>query len=242
VNLFKPKFCNGQVLEVAGARLVLKTNARARRVSLRVDGARGEVIAVAPNERRLSEAVDFAHQRSAWIAERLKARPRGAPFAPGQAIPLRGELIRLEASGDAAAARFARDDEGRKIISGGEGEAFARRIERLLRAEAKKELQVRTDVHVAALGLKHAGVAVADPKSRWGSCTPSRGTIRYSWRLIMAPSWVLDYVAAHEVAHLVHADHSPRFWAVVKGLLGDEKAGRRWLRAHGATLHAVGRG
>lgn len=241
MNLFKPKYANGQVLELAGARLVLKTNARARRVSIRVDGARGEVVAVAPNERRLTEAVDFAFSRADWIAARLKARPRGTPFAPGGAIPLRGEPVRLEASGNAAAARFVRDETGVRIVSGGEGEAFARRVERLLRAEAKRELQARTEVHAAALGLKVPAVGIADPKSRWGSCTPSRGTIRYSWRLIMAPDWVLDYVAAHEVAHLVHADHSPRFWAVVKQLLGDEKAGRRWLRAHGNALHAVGR-
>ena len=241
MNLFKPKFSNGQVLEIAGARLVLRTNARARRVSIRVDGARGEVVAVAPNERRLSEAVDFAHQRLDWIAERLKARPQGAPFAPGRALPLRGEPVRLDASGNAAAARFVRDDQGLRIVSGGEGDAFARRVERLLRAEAKRELQARTEVHAAALGLKAPAVSIADPKSRWGSCTPARGTIRYSWRLIMAPGWVLAYVAAHEVAHLIHADHSPRFWAVVKQLLGDEKAGRRWLRAHGHELHAVGR-
>jgi hypothetical protein len=242
VSLFKPKYADGDVLEIEGVRVVLKANGRARRVSLRVDSARNRVVAVAPSEKRLSEAVAFARERAPWMLERLAARPAGRPFAPGATVPLRGEPVPLVAVPGAAAARLVRDEAGLRITSGGAGEAFARRIERLLRAEAKADLEARTAVHVRALGLSLPKVGLADPKSRWGSCTPSRGTIRYSWRLILAPSWVLDYVAAHEVAHLVHADHSPNFWAVVKRLLGDEKRGRAWLRAHGNELHAVGRG
>ena len=246
MSLFGPRLKqglkHGDVLEIGGARVVLRANPRARRVSLRVNSASGEVIAVAPSERRLPEAVDFARQRQGWIAARLKARTPGAPFAPGSTIPFRGDLVRLEPVAGASAARALQGAAGVRIVSGGEGEAFSRRVESLLRREAARALQGRTAVHASALGLSLPRVSVTDPKSRWGSCTPSRGTIRYSWRLIMAPPWVLDYVAAHEVAHLVHGDHSPAFWAVVKRLLGDEKAGRRWLRTHGHTLHAVGRG
>jgi hypothetical protein len=240
VNLLKPRYVDGDVVEIDGVRVVLKTNARARRVSLRVDAARNRVVAVAPSERRLSEAVAFARERTPWMLERLAARPAGRPFVPGGGVPLRGAVVPLVAVPGAAAARLVEDAAGLRIVSGGTGEAFARRVERLLRAEARRDLEARTEIHVRALGLALPKVALADPKSRWGSCTPSRGTIRYSWRLILAPPWVLDYVAAHEVAHLVHADHSPRFWAVVKSLLGDEKRGRAWLRAHGGELHAVG--
>jgi len=92
---------------------------------------------------------------------------------------------------------------------------------------------------------------VADPKARWGSCRPPRrqgfgataevGRIRYSWRLVLATEAVLDYVAAHECAHLIEANHSPRFWAVVHDLVGDHRPHRAWLKAHGPRLHAFGR-
>ncbi len=83
-------------------------------------------------------------------------------------------------------------------------------------------------------------VSIVDTRSRWGSCSPHNRSIRYSWRVIMAPPAVADYLAAHEVAHLVHADHSPAYWAVVARLVGDHRPHRRWLRDHGAALHAVG--
>jgi predicted metal-dependent hydrolase len=242
VSLFRPRFHHGDILEVAGRRVVLKINPKARRISLRVAASGAEVVAVAPTERRLSEAAAFARERAAWIASRLAAQPQGEPFEPGAEIPFRGGRVRLERVPGASAARLVEDEAGVRIVSGGEGPAFARRVERLLRAEAQRQVLARTEVHVAALGLKAPKVSLADPKSRWGSCTPGRGTIRYSWRLILAPDRVLDYVAAHEVAHLVHGDHSARFWAVVRKLVGDEKPQRRWLRTHGPALHAVGRG
>ncbi|HYE42656.1 MAG TPA: SprT family zinc-dependent metalloprotease, partial [Caulobacteraceae bacterium] len=215
--------------------------ARARRISLRIDAARGEAVAVAPSARRLAEAASFARSRAGWAAERLAARPQGAAFAPDRAVPLRGRPTRLVAVPGQGAARLIHEPEGAVIVSGGEGEAFARRVQNLMRREALAELTERTAHHARALGLKVPTVAVGDPKSRWGSCTPGRGSIRYSWRLILAPAHVLDYVAAHEVAHLVHADHSPRFWAVVKQLVGEKLEGRAWLKAHGGSLHAVGR-
>ena len=239
MSFFKPRLAHGDVIEVEGVRVRLKVHAAARRVSLRVDG-RGEAVAIAPNERRLAEAAAFARTKADWLRTRSAHAPSRTGFAPGAVIPLRGEPVRLAASGNAAAARLVRTPDGPAIVSGGEGDAFARRVGRLLQREARADLTARTEVHARALGLPAPKVALGDPKSRWGSCTPGRGSIRYSWRLILAPPFVLDYVAAHEVAHLVHADHSPRFWTVVKTLLGDEKAGRQWLKAHGRDLHAVG--
>ncbi len=242
MNLFGQRHRAGDVIDVAGVRVLLKVNRRARRVSVRIDAARGMAVAVAPSERRLSEAVAFARARSDWMGERLAAGPEQVPFAPGAVIPFRGESARLEAVPGASAARLVCDDDGLRIVSGGEGAAFSRRVERFLRAEAKRAVEARTEAHVRSLGVKQPRVSIADPGSRWGSCTPSRGTIRYSWRLIMAPESVLDYVCAHEAAHLVHGDHSPRFWALVRSLVGDEKAPRRWLSNQGMALHAIGRG
>ena len=241
MSLFGPRLRDGDVFEIDGARIRLKVNPRARRISLRIDAARGEAVAVAPSLRRLSEAASFAKSRAGWAVERLAAGPARQSIRPEASIPLRGRPTRLMASGNAAAARLTAFGGEPVIVSGGEGEAFARRVESLLRREALADLREATARHAGALGLKPPKVGVGDPKSRWGSCTPTRGSIRYSWRLVLAPPAVLDYVAAHEVAHLVHADHSPRFWAVVKSLAGPRLEGRAWLKAHGAQLHAVGR-
>lgn len=232
----------GSVLDLDGLPLRLTVNRRARRVSIRIDAARGQAVAVAPSERRLADAVAFARTKTAWIADRLAERPGGSgAYAPDSTVPLEGVDIRLEQAPGSAAARLVDTPSGMAIRSGGEGEAYARRIENLLKRMARERLAHHTGVHCRALNLKPPRVGIGDPKSRWGSCTPGRGSIRYSWRLILAPPEILDYVAAHEVAHLVHADHSPAFWAVVHGLVGDHRPHRAWLRANGAALHAVGR-
>ena len=236
------RLAHNQTLDLDGARIRLSVNRRARRVSIRIDAARGEAVAVAPSERRLADAVAFARSKHQWIAEKLAARPTGAGYAPGLTVPLEGVATRLEQTPGAAAARLVDTPAGLAIRSGGEGEAFARRIENLLKRMARERLAHHTGVHARTLGLKSPKVGIGDPKSRWGSCTPGRGSIRYSWRLILAPPEILDYVAAHEVAHLIHADHSPAFWGVVERLIGDHKPYRAWLRANGAGLHAVGRG
>jgi len=232
----------GQRLQLEGGfALRLRVNPRARRISLRIDGRAGEAVAVAPSERRLADAVAFARSRADWIVERLAARPAGTALAPGATIPFRGVTVRLEASGGAGAARLIPGPEGDRIVSGGEGEAFARRVVNLLRRAAREALAARTEVHLRALDLPPVVLTINDPASRWGSCSPVARSIRYSWRVIMAPPEVLDYLAAHEVAHLVHANHSSAYWAVVHDLVGDHRPFRTWLRQHGPGLHAVGR-
>ena len=236
------QYRNGQRLPLdGGAALRLSVNPRARRVSIRIDARAGEAVAVAPSERRLGDAVAFARSKAGWIAERLEARVEGRPLAPGQTILVRGRPTRLESTGTTGAARLTTDAEGPVIRSGGEGEAYARRVENLLKRLARETLVARTEVHLHALRQKPVRVSIADTRSRWGSCSPHNRSIRYSWRVVMAPPEVLDYLAAHEVAHLVHADHSPAYWSVVHGLVGDHRLFRAWLREHGQALHAVGR-
>lgn len=221
--------------------LRLSVNPRARRISIRIDARAGEAVAVAPSERRLTDAVAFARSKADWIAARLTRRPTGDPIEPGGRIPLYGRWARLEATGGAGAARLIEDETGRRIISGGEGEAYARRVVNLLKRLARDRLQERSDVHLAALGQRPVKLSINDAGSRWGSCSPATRAIRYSWRVVMAPPEILDYLAAHEVAHLIHADHSPAYWSVVERLIGDHRPYRKWLRDHGAALHAVGR-
>jgi predicted metal-dependent hydrolase len=234
------QYRNGQRLPLDGQPVRLSVNPRARRISIRIDGRAGEAVLVAPSERSLAQAVAFARTRAGWIAERLTARPECEALAPGGTVPVFGRKARLVSTGGAGAARLTEDADGPVIASGGEGEAFARRVENLLKRTARDTLVARTEVHRATLGQKPVKVSIGDPKSRWGSCSPHRRTIRYSWRVVMAPPDVIDYLAAHEVAHLVHADHSPAYWSVVERLVGDHRPYRKWLREHGPALHAVG--
>ena len=239
-----PRYAPGDVLEVAGCAVRLKVDRRARRVSLRLDPARGEIVATAPNSRRLKEAADFASQRAQWIGEAVGRLPPAAPLSPGAELQVLGRPCRLKpALGPRRQGLF--EEVGLVLRASGEGDAFRRSAVRVLKAEALKVLTERSRFYAAALDQPAPKVAVMDARSRWGSCTPRRpgrtASLRYSWRLILAPYEVMDYVVAHECGHLVHPDHSARFWALVASLGPDVKRARGWLRAHGPRLHAVGR-
>jgi predicted metal-dependent hydrolase len=235
------QYRNGQRLPLDGLTARLSVNPRARRLSIRIDARAGEAVLIAPSERRLADVVAFARTKAAWMRERLAERPSGTPLEPGTVVDLFGKPTRLVATGGRGAAQLTGDADGPVISSGGEGEAYARRVENLFKRIARETLQARTDVHLRALGQRPVKMSIADPKSRWGSCSPHNRSIRYSWRVVMAPPEVIDYLAAHEVAHLVHADHSPAYWAVVHRLVGDHRPFRKWLRDNGPALHAVGR-
>ena len=238
------RYASGEILEVAGCPVRLRVDGRARRVSLRLDPAKGEVIATAPSQRRLKEAAAFAAQRAAWIGQAVGRLPRAQPFAPGAVIEVLGRPCRLVQSESRRGQGLSLDGELR-LTAYGEGEAFARSAVRLLKAYALRVLGERSAAHARALGQPPPKVGVMDARSRWGSCTPARGLraagVRYSWRLVLAPYEVMDYVAAHECAHLIEANHSPKFWAVVKRLVPDASGPRAWLRTHGPRLHATGR-
>ena len=235
------QYRNGQRLPLDGLTARLSVNPRARRLSIRIDARAGEAVLIAPSERKLADVVAFARTKASWMRERLAERPCGTPLEPGAVIDLFGKPTRLIAVGGAGAARLTEDVDGPVIASGGEGEAYARRVENLFKRVARDTLQTRTDVHLRTLGQRPVKMSIADPKSRWGSCSPHNRSIRYSWRVVMAPPAVIDYLAAHEVAHLVHADHSPAYWSVVERLIGDHSPHRKWLRDNGPALHAVGR-
>ncbi len=253
MNLFRPqRYAAGDQLEVEGVVVRLAVNPRASRVSLRLDAARREAVATAPSLRRLGEAVAFAHQRGLWLQQKLAALPEGLALAPGMTISVLGEPCRLEAApGRARAKLISIPGEPLRIAASGEPDAFARGVVRVLKAHALSVLSERSAAYAVALDRPPPVVAVNDPHARWGSCTPPRrvgfgasvevGRIRYSWRLVMAPYAVADYVAAHECCHLIEANHGPKFWALVHGLVGDHRPYRDWLRAHGPALHAFGR-
>jgi hypothetical protein len=215
--------------------LRVEVNPRARRISLRLDPVSRHVVAVAPNPRLTGEAAAFAKSRLAWVAAQLSRLPNQVLLAPGQTIPFRGEACRLIwTPGRAPAAQ----DGGALVAGGGDEQAFAARIRRFLHLQARTDLVGRVVVHAAALGVAPTRITVKDTASRWGSCT-ARGALSFSWRVILAPPFVLDYLAAHEVAHLREMNHSARFWRLVAECIPDFARAESWLDRHGASLHAI---
>lgn len=244
MSLFGSAFADGDRLEVAGAVVRLKVHARARRVSLRLDRTKREVIATAPSSRRLAEAAAFARERASWIADRLAELPQAESIRPGVTIQLFGAPCLLEAAAHPARFYPATEDAPARIAARGEDETYSRAVVRILKREALRVFTERTAFHSGRLGARLPSVTIMDAKGRWGSCRPGGAgkpaAIRYSWRLAMAPYEVADYVAAHECAHLLELNHGPQFWALVKALVGDHREHRAWLRAEGARLHAFG--
>jgi predicted metal-dependent hydrolase len=237
-------FADGDRMTVAGATVTLRVHRRARRVSLRLDRTGREIVATAPSPRRLAEAAAFARERAGWIAQQMAELPTAVAARPGLVLQVFGERVKLETGEGRAKWIPATLTRSARITAMGEGEGFARAVILVIRARALAVLTERTAHHCARLGVVMPKVTIMDAKARWGSCRPGPrrmpGSIRYSWRLALAPYEVADYVVAHEVAHLLELNHGPEFWAHVKTLVGDADCFREWLRSEGARLHAFG--
>jgi len=216
-----------------GAPVAIRVSPRARRLSLRVDAAGRGVELVLPRRFAPEAAIGFVARHRGWIAARVAAMPPPAQLVEGATVPVFGvpHRIRRVVDPGAAPVTIAHGE----IRVRGEPAHLPRRIIDHLKALARRELAARARALAARLGKSVTRVGVRDPKSRWGSCS-SKGAISFSWRLIFAPEAVIDYVVAHEVAHLVEMNHSPRFWRVVAGLVPDSKGPRAWLRRHRLEL------
>lgn len=209
--------------------VALRRSTRARRLSLRVSRLDGRVTLTLPSAVSEAEGRRFVQEKADWIARAVASVPADCPVVVGAVIPVAGKPYRI--SGDAG--RSARLDDG-EILAPTTRPGPA--IRALLKAEARGRLAAAVDRHAGRLGRPVGRLTLRDTRSRWGSCS-YRGDLMFSWRLVMAPPDVLDYVAAHEVAHLVHMDHSAAFWSVVETLRPDWRKQRDWLRREGETLH-----
>ncbi|CCG09685.1 Putative uncharacterized protein [Pararhodospirillum photometricum DSM 122] len=216
--------------------LTFRTSPRSRRLSLRIDSTGDGLIVVAPPHVSAAVLHEFVRGKQDWAAHQLRALPRRVPFAPGEIIPLHGTAHVIRHQPEARRGVWV---EAGEIGVSGAAEHVARRVADWLRAQARETLAERTDAHARALGVKTNGVSIRDTRTRWGSCAVC-GRLSFSWRLILAPPAVIDYVAAHEVAHLVEFNHSAEFWSLVTRLVGPCDAARTWLKAEGLTLHRYG--
>ena len=218
-------------------RLRLVRHPRAKRLSIRIDAAAGEPVLILPPKTSMRAGLRFVETHADWIADKLRALPKSEPFVPGAVIPYHGTPTLLVHSGKL---RDATHHNGQTITTGGDKAQFARRIEDFLRAEARAHTLDRADHYGRLIGKMPSRITMKDTKSRWGSCTPDRA-LSFSWRLVLAPQQVFDYVIAHECAHMRELNHGPRFWALVKKIDPNYAVHRAWLDQQGATLHAYGR-
>jgi predicted metal-dependent hydrolase len=219
----------------------LQRHRQARRYTLRVQAGTREVVLTMPPRGNVRDAQAFAQKHGGWIASRLRQLPRPAPFAHGTVVPLRGEPHRIEHRPAERGTVWIElgDDGSRMLCVAGETAHLARRIRDYLKREAKRELEAVSRRAAQALGVKIKRVSIRDQSSRWGSCSTT-GVLSYSWRLILAPPFVLDYLAAHEVAHLVEMNHSRAFWRVVAQICPNAAKAKAWLNLHGSELHRYG--
>lgn len=213
----------------------LRLDPRARRIVLKVDQSRRCAILTAPHRCHVGRAELLLRENAAWVREALAALPRRTRLADGAVLPVRGRATRIVHDPSRRRARLADD----VLTVGGADDAVGAAALGHLKREARADLTEAAGRHAETLGVAFGRIRIGDPVRRWGSCSSS-GTLSFSWRLVLAPPGVLDYVAAHEVAHIREMNHGPRFWALVGRLRPGWEGDSAWLKAHAAQLHAVG--
>ncbi len=219
----------------------LRANARAQRYLLRVPADHSGPVLTVPKGGDLSRAERFARQHIDWLIERLDGRPDQVALCPGDFVPLRGEdhLILPTGKLRGLVSKGEADCGSPALLVPGAEDHIPRKVTSWLKGEAKADLTARAEEHAVKIGKKITAISVRDTKSRWGSCA-SNGRLSFSWRLILAPPDILDYVAAHEVAHLKEMNHSDRFWRLCEELAPQTPEARVWLKEHGLRLHGYG--
>jgi predicted metal-dependent hydrolase len=219
----------------------LRRHRQARRYTLRIDAPTREVVLTMPPRGSVREAKEFAQKHGGWIAARLKRLPEATPFAHGVEVPLRGEPHRIvHRRGERGTVWTETDGSGQRLLCvAGEPPHVDRRISDFLKREAQRDLDAASRGYAAQIGVSIKRICVRDQSSRWGSCS-NTGVLSFSWRLILAPPFVLDYLAAHEVSQLVELNHSPRFWRLVKRIYPQLERAKVWLDANGTDLHRYG--
>ncbi len=215
----------------------VRINNRARRLIVRVDPIDRRVLVTAPTKSAVPAALAFARSREEWIMAQLEDATGPMPFTPGRRFPFRGVMHRVKHEGGPRARVALGPD--RTVSVGGEKDHINRRVTDWLKKRARAAFIESAGYYADLIGVNHGQIRIRDTKSRWGSCTRD-GVLTFSWRLILAPQEILDYVAAHECAHLVHLDHSPKFWRLVEDLGVDADGAKEWFDANGQSLFAWG--
>ncbi|MEX2453106.1 MAG: SprT family zinc-dependent metalloprotease [Rhodospirillaceae bacterium] len=223
---------DGRAIEVG-----IRRSRRARRILLHVGAYDGRVELVLPTGVAARDGIGFARTQTEWLVDQMSRVGEAAPFSDGAAFPLLGETVAIRLVGERSAIPVLEDG---ILRVGGRADTLPGRVRRWIRTRALEEIEPRTQAIAGNIGRMPSRISVRDTRSRWGSCSRT-GSLSFSWRLVMAPEYVLDYVVAHEVAHLRHLDHSDRFWSLVEKICPNHRTARSWLRRNGPDLHRYGR-
>ncbi len=217
----------------------VRVSPRAKRIALRLDNAHHVMHLVVPPRFTPGKAEQFVEEHRHWIRQKLAELPEPIAFVDGAVIPVLGRQRTLAIFYDKTLKTTSIDMKDNEILISTNKTDPAARLTRFLKNEARATLDNLTREKAALIDKPVKAVQIRDTKSRWGSCGPD-GRISLSWRLIFAPWEAMDYVVAHEVAHLVHMDHSQRFWALCTELSTDFATGKGWMRRHGHELMRYG--
>ena len=220
-------------------RIRLRSDPRARRYLLRLPADNSGPVLTIPKGGNLARAERFARQHVDWLQERMSGRPDHVLLRPGDHVPLRGVDHLIVPTGRLRGLVELRDTPVPEVHVPGSDDHVPRKLTAWLKGQAKADLTRAAEHHASRLGERISAISIRDTRSRWGSCA-SNGRLSFSWRLILAPPDILDYVAAHEVAHLREMNHSDRFWAVCQELAPQTPQARVWLKENGARLHGYG--
>ena len=237
----RPSDPKTRTVDVAGRSvpLTIRPDARARRITLRIDPGGQSLKLTVPKGLKEREIQDFLNRHQGWLMTKLARFPTTNAVVEGRYIQIRGVAHRIERTGKLRGLTETTEKDGEKVLLvGGAEDHLARRIRDFLKVEARKDLDLLARRHAAAIGRKVNSITLKDTKSRWGSCSHD-GNLSFSWRIVMAPDHVIDYLAAHEVAHLAEMNHSDRFWAICEDLCPHSDEAKRWLERNGAMLHVM---
>lgn len=211
--------------------VTIRRKKNARRLTLRL--ASDGVFLTLPIRTPIAEAEAFALKQENWLREKLAKRPTVQTILETGCVPIFGQQHQIETG----SGKVCKIVDGTLQVPGPETRQISK-IMAFLKETARAQLTQASDKYAAAINMPYSKITLRDTRSRWGSCT-STGNLMYSWRLVMAPPEVLDYVAAHEVAHLKEMNHSPQYWSIVAGICPDYQIHRAWLRQNGAALHRI---
>jgi len=221
-------------------RVVVTRSSRARRITMRIRSGTSDPVLTLPARRNLTVAANFAARHAGWLATRLARVPAQIPFRAGKTLPIRGSDHHvIETGALRGLVRAKRIGEVRILEVPGSPQHVSRRVTEFLKREARRDLEAAVARHLAAARARARRISIKDTKSRWGSCS-ANGTLSFSWRLILAPPFVLDYLAAHEVAHLRELNHSHKFWRLTRSLCSRTDDAEAWMKRYGAQLHRYG--
>jgi predicted metal-dependent hydrolase len=216
--------------------LIVRRHPRARRMILRVNTAGEGAVVTIPAHASSADALDLARRQSSWLCQHLDDMGERVVFGDGAQVPFQGDQYFVRHRGDGRGTVWI---EGGEINVAGGTEHLSRRLGDWLKKQARARIVSLAHQKAKQIDKRPARITVRDTRTRWGSCS-FKGGLSFSWRLIMAPPEILDYVVAHEVAHLAHMNHSSSFWDTVDRLTENAKGGRAWLSDNGAALHRIG--